>query len=133
MDRLTYEQRSGLITNAHKESESPMSNIRVDNNTKQPKQHMAEVFGGDANAGTIPVHRSTMEAEPVIYTGAFLDAATEVELTEMISEDFKARGVHQHRVRITDGRMVGEHIVIFDDAYEHCVWMPDRKSTRLNS
>jgi hypothetical protein len=101
-----------------------MSNIRVDNNTKQPKQHMAEVFGGDADAGTIPVHRSTMEVEPVIYTGAFLDAATEVELTEMISEDFKARGVHQHRVRITDGRMVGEHIVIFDDAYEHCAWMP---------
>src|ERR1039458_4089152 len=42
----------------------------------------------------------------------------------MISEDFKARGVHQHRVRITDGRMAGEHIVIFAAAYEHCAWMP---------
>lgn len=101
-----------------------MSNIEANDNTKQPNKHMAEVFGGDANAGTIPVHRSTMEAEPVIYTGAFLDTATEEQLTAMILEDFKRHGVHERRVKIMGGKLRGEYVVKFDGAYESCAWMP---------
>ena len=58
-----------------------MNNIGTNDNIKQPKKHMAEVFGGNPKTGTIPVRRSTIEAEPVIYAGAFLETATQEELT----------------------------------------------------